>query len=56
MNEIKIYQTGKMGVKGEVVFPQKLREFMKISTGNEIAFKTAEKKGDEYIIKVEVVR
>jgi len=56
MANIKIYQTGKVGVKGEVVFPQKLREFMGISTGSEIAFKIAEKKGDEYTITIEVVK
>ena len=55
MDKLKIYQRATMGVKGEVVFPQVLRDFMKVSTGSKIAFKTAEKNGDEYIIKVEIV-
>ena len=54
--KIKIYETRNVGVKGEVVFPERLREFMNISTGCKIAFKEAEKNGDEYTIKVEVVK
>ena len=56
MDKLKIYQRVTMGVKGEVVFPQVLRKFMNVSTGSKIAFKTAEKNGDEYIIKVEVIK
>ena len=53
--EIEIYETRKIGEKGQVVIPEKLRNFMNIVVGSEIAFMKAIEKSDgvyEIVIKV----
>ena len=52
---IEIYETRNVDTKGKVVFPEKLRKFMHISTGNKVAFIRADKVGDVYKIEIKVI-
>lgn len=57
MREIELYEKRNIGVKGEVVIPEALRDFMGVSAGAKIAFLTAvEETDNEYTVRIKVVR
>lgn len=60
-DKIDIYEKRSVDWKGAVVFPEELRKFMEITTGDKVVFIKAEREkkdddGDIFIIELQVLK
>jgi len=56
MDKIQLYEKRNVDLKGAVIFPEELRKFMKIGVGSKVAFIEAEKNGNEFVLKLKVIK